>query len=50
MAGARQTLDTTRFTQWGAWEGTVNVDGVPLEVNLSVRDEELEVREDRRPV
>lgn len=33
MAGSRQTLDTTRFTQWGTWEGTVSVDGVPLEVN-----------------
>jgi hypothetical protein len=25
-------LDSTRFTQWGTWDGNVNVDGVPLEV------------------
>ncbi len=32
MNGPRTTLDSTRFTQWGTWEGTVVVDGVPLEV------------------
>lgn len=30
--GTRVMLDTTRFTQWGTWEGTASVDGVPLEV------------------
>lgn len=33
LTGGKPMLDTTRFTQWGTWEGTVNVDGVPLEVD-----------------
>ncbi len=33
LAGSRPLLDCTRFTQWGAWEGTVRVDGAPLEVH-----------------
>ena len=32
VSGNKAMLDSTRFTQWGTWEGTVNVDGVPLEV------------------
>jgi hypothetical protein len=31
----KPTLDNTRFTQWGTWEGTVEVDGVALEVSPS---------------
>ena len=33
LTGGKPMLDTTRFTQWGTWEGNVNVDGVPLEVS-----------------
>lgn len=33
LAGSRPMLDTTRFTQWGTWEGTVTVDGRTLEVD-----------------
>jgi hypothetical protein len=32
VGGNRTSLDSTRFTQWGTWEGTVEVDGVPLKV------------------
>ena len=32
MNGPRTTLDSTRFTQWGTWEGSISVGGVPLEV------------------
>jgi hypothetical protein len=33
VRGMQTMLDTTRFTQWGTWEGHVRVHGVPLEVN-----------------
>ena len=32
VSEARTTLDSTRFTQWGTWEGRVDVDGAPFEV------------------
>lgn len=33
MNGTRTLLDTTRFTQWGTWEGTVRVDGSHFEIS-----------------
>ncbi|MEX2394101.1 MAG: hypothetical protein WD826_06450 [Actinomycetota bacterium] len=32
VRGNHTFLDSTRFTQWGAWSGTVRVNGVPLEI------------------
>jgi hypothetical protein len=31
--GLRTTLDSTRFTQWGVWDGWVNADGQRVEVS-----------------
>jgi hypothetical protein len=49
LVRAHQTmLDTTRFTQWGTWEGTVTVDGNGLEVrpdrNRGTKDRSWGVR------
>ncbi len=33
VRGNHTFLDSTRFTQWGTWDGTVRVDGIELEVN-----------------
>jgi hypothetical protein len=34
-SGARVMMDATRFTQWGTWEGFVQVDGERIEVDAS---------------
>ena len=48
VRGTNTMLDSTRFTQWGTWEGTVRVDGVPLDVererNRGTKDRSWGVR------
>lgn len=48
MTGTKVMLDSTRFTQWGSWEGTVDVEGRTLEVrrdrNRGTKDRSWGVR------